>query len=181
MFIVVVAFWVFFFIFCLPFLCASSFFMNCHGTDIFPMHVCNYVYVCVWVKAFHVYDSVLFALVWFGIAKVHFAEYEWFECQHWNDIIYRFLFQNSHIQCLKGEAKRKKYMISSFYFDSIFEWKETEWAKNKVSDDTKTTEKLPEFDEMGKTMRMKWNVLIKWKGNSYTLIYAHILYKDRHK
>lgn len=92
-----------------------------------------------------------------------------------------FSFKIRTFNVLKAKRREKKNMISSFYFDSIFEWKRTEWAKNKVSDDTKTTEKLPEFDEMGKTMRMKWNVLIKWKGNSYTLIYAHILYKDRHK
>lgn len=88
-----------------------------------------WVYVCVWVKAFHVYDSVLFALVWFGIAKVHLAECEWFECQHRNDIIYRFLFQNSHIQCLKGKEKRKKNMISLLFWQYL--WMETNRMSKK--------------------------------------------------
>lgn len=84
---------------------------------------------CVWVKAFHVYDSVLFALVWFDIAKVHLAECEWFECQHRNDIIYRFLFQNSHIQCLKGKEKRKKNMISLLFWQYL--WMETNRMSKK--------------------------------------------------
>lgn len=174
MFIVVVAFWVFFFIFCLPFLCASSFFMNCHGTDMFLMHVCEWKHFMYMIQFYSLwFDSALQKYILLNMNGSSVS----IEMISFTD----FSFKIRTFNVLKAKRREKKNMISSFYFDSIFEWKRTEWAKNKVSDDTKTTEKLPEFDEMGKTMRMKWNVLIKWKGNSYTLIYAHLSYKDRHK